>query len=442
MKKATFKGGTHLHGQKERTQSLATIVANVPDKVYIPLSQHTGAPCSPLVQPGDEVKKGQKIGEGKGFVTSPIHASVSGKVAAIETKEHPGGNFVSCIVIENDRQEQWADTVQPRLNPQDLTPEEIRKIVYEAGIVGLGGAAFPSHVKYSPVEGKKAEIVILNGVECEPFITADHRIMLEKPERIIAGLRYIMKAVDCPQGVIAIEDNKPDAIAIMEKLVAEDPRISVTVLAEKYPQGSEKQLIYACTQREIPVGGLPLDVGAIVNNVGTAAAVADAIELGRPLIERIVTLNGDGIANPANYSVRIGTLVSELIAQSGGFTGEIEKIIGGGPMMGKALSSADVPIVKGSSGILVLQKIQAAPEKEYNCVRCAKCIDACPAFLEPTTIVKLAKRGLWEETEKNDVLNCIECGSCVYVCPARIPLVQYIRRAKQAIMAARAKAKK
>ncbi len=442
MKKATFKGGIHLHGHKERTKGLATMPANVPDKVYIPLSQHTGAPCTPIVQVGDEVKKGQKIGEGKGFVTSPIHASVSGKVTAIETKEHPGGSFVSCIVIENDRQEVWADTVKPQFNSQNLTPEEIRKIVFEAGIVGLGGAAFPSHVKYSPVEGKKAEVVILNGVECEPFITADHRIMLEKPERIVAGLRYIMKAVDCPRGVIAIEDNKPDAIAVMEKIVESEKNISVLTLAEKYPQGSEKQLIYACTQREIPVGGLPLDVGAIVNNVGTAAAVADAIEKGIPLIERIVTLNGDGIEKPANYMVRIGTLIKELIAQSGGYTGEIEMIIGGGPMMGKALSSDEVPIVKGSSGVLVTTKQATNHAKEYNCVRCAKCIDACPAFLEPTTIAKLAKRGLWEDTERNDVLNCIECGSCVYVCPARIPLVQYIRRAKQAIMAARAKAKK
>lgn len=442
MRKGTFKGGIHLAGSKEATQGQGILAAVIPDRVFIPISQHTGAPCSPIVQIGDEVKKGQKIGEGKGFVTAPIHASVSGKVAAIELKEHPGGNFVSCIVIENDGKEEWADTIKPHSSPESLTPEELRKVIFEAGIVGLGGAAFPSHVKYSPVEGKKAEVVILNGIECEPFITADHRVMLEKSERIITGLRYIMKSSGCLKAVIAIEDNKMDAVEIMEKAVAKDSSISVAVLNEKYPQGSEKQLIYACTGREIPIGGLPVDVGVVVNNVGTAAAIADAVELGIPLIERVVTLNGDGISKPANYTVRVGTLFKDLIAQNGGYTGDIEMIIAGGPMMGKTVFSDEIPVVKGTSGIIVRKsKDVKASAKEYHCVRCAKCVDACPAFLEPTTIVKYAKRGIWEEAEENSVLNCIECGSCVYVCPANIPLLQYIRRAKQAIMSARAKAK-
>lgn len=442
MRKGTFKGGIHLAGHKEATQGQGILPAKIPNLVYIPLSQHTGAPCSPLVQAGDEVKIGQKIGEGKGFVTSPIHATVSGKVLAIEQKEHPGGSFVSCIVIENNGKEEWADTVKPHPNPGSLTPEELRKVIFEAGIVGLGGAAFPSHVKYSPVEGKKAEVVILNGIECEPFITADHRVMLERPDRIIAGLRYILKSSGCTKAVIAIEDNKMDAVAVMEKAAAEDSAITVAVMNEKYPQGSEKQLIYACTGREIPIGGLPVDVGVVVNNVGTAAAIADAVELGIPLIQRVVTLNGDGVHKPANYLVRIGTLFKDLIAQSGGYTGEIDMIIAGGPMMGKTVFSDEIPVVKGTSGIVVRKKEDSKVlAKEYHCVRCAKCVDVCPAFLEPTTITKYAKRDLWEDAEKSSVLNCIECGSCVYVCPANIPLLQYIRRAKQAILTARARAK-
>lgn len=440
MRKATFKGGIHLVGHKEMTSGEKTIPAPVPDKVYIPLSQHIGAPCAPLVVVGEEVKKGQRIGEGKGFVSSPIHASVSGKVVAIELKEHPGGSFVPCIVIENDGKEEWAESVRPAGDPPRLSPEDIRKIVFDAGIVGLGGATFPAHVKYSPVEGKKVETVILNGVECEPYITADHRLMLERPERIVAGLRYIMRSVGCDKGVIAIEDNKMDAVALMETAAASETGISVVVLKEKYPQGSEKQLIYACTGRQVPAGGLPLAVGVIVNNVGTAAAIADAVEKGTPLIERYVTVSGSGIRKPANYLVRIGTLFRELLELSGGYTGEIEKIISGGPMMGKTVFSAELPVVKGSSGIVVVRREAVQEVKEYSCVRCAKCIDVCPAFLEPTSIVKMAKRGAWEEAEQNNVMSCIECGSCVYSCPAKIPLIQYIRRAKQAVLAAKAKA--
>jgi Na+-translocating ferredoxin:NAD+ oxidoreductase subunit C len=441
MKKATFRGGIHLAGFKELTSGKPTIPARVPERVYIPLSQNIGAPCAPLVVVGAEVKKGQRIGEGKGFVSSPIHASVSGKVVAIDLKEHPGGSFIQCVVIENDGKEEWADTVKPLADPAALDPEELRKIIFDSGIVGLGGATFPTHVKYSPIEGKKIEEVVLNGVECEPYITADHRLMLEKADRIVAGLRLIMRCVGCEKGVVAIEDNKMDAVSVMEKAASSDKNITVQVLKEKYPQGSEKQLIYACTGKEVPVGGLPLDVGVIVNNVGTAAAIADAVEKGIPLIERYVTISGSGIREPANYLVRIGTLFSDLIAESGGYNGEPERIIAGGPMMGKTVFSDDVPVVKGSSGIVVVRKEEKQEYKEYSCVRCAKCIDICPAFLEPTSLAKMAKRGAWEEAELNNVLSCIECGSCVFSCPARIPLIEYIRRAKQAVLAAKAKAK-
>ena len=440
MKKATFKGGIHLAGFKELTSGKETVPAPIPERVYIPLSQHIGAPCAPLVVVGAQVKKGQRIGEGKGFVSSPIHASVSGKVVGIETREHPGGSFVPCVVIENNGMEEWAETVKPAGDPARLDSEQLRRIISDAGIVGLGGATFPAHVKYAPVEGKKVETVILNGVECEPYITADHRLMLEKADRIVAGLGYIMRSVCCEKGVIAIEDNKMDAVAVMEKAAA-GKNISIVVLKEKYPQGSEKQLISACTGKEVPVGALPLDVGVIVNNVGTAAAIADAVEKGIPLIERYVTISGPGIREPANYLVRIGTLFSELIARSGGYNGEPERIIAGGPMMGKTVFSDDVPVVKGSSGIVIFPKEEMKVPKEFSCVRCAKCIDVCPAFLEPTSLAKMARRSAWEEAEKNNVMSCIECGSCVFSCPAQIPLIEYIRRAKQAVLAAKAKAK-
>jgi electron transport complex protein RnfC len=439
MSKATFKGGVHLAGHKELTCHLAAVSAPAPDRVYIPLSQHIGTPCVPLVVVGDEVKKGQRIGEGKGFVSAPVHASVSGKVVAIELKEHPGGSFVPCIVIENDGRDEWAETVRPPGDPASLTPEELRRIIFEAGIVGLGGATFPTHVKYSPVEGKKIGTVILNGVECEPYITADHRLMLEKGERIVAGLRYIMRSVGCGEGIIAIEDNKMDAVAQLRKLTDGAADIRVMVLEEKYPQGSEKQLIYACTGKQVPVGELPLSVGVIVNNVGTAVAIADAVERGIPLIERYITVSGTGVSRPANYLVRIGTRFCDLIDLSGGYDGDTERLIAGGPMMGKTLFSDDIPVVKGSSGIVVLKKEPCTTAREYPCVRCAKCVDVCPVFLEPTSLAKLVKRSAWPEAEAADVLSCIECGSCAYICPSRIPLIQYIRRAKQAVLAAKNK---
>jgi electron transport complex protein RnfC len=436
MKKATFKGGIHLAGFKELTSGKETIPATIPERVYIPLSQHIGAPCAPLVVVGAEVKKGERIGEGKGFVSSPIHASVCGKVVAVETREHPGGSFVPCVVIENNGREEWAETVRPAGDS-----EQLRRIIFDAGIVGLGGATFPAHVKYAPVEGKKVETVILNGVECEPYITADHRLMLERADRIVAGLGYIMRSVGCEKGLIAIEDNKMDAVSVMEKAAAAGKNIRVVVLREKYPQGSEKQLIYSCTGKEVPVGALPLDVGVVVNNVGTAAAIADAVEKGIPLIERYLTVSGPGIREPANYLVRIGTLFSELIAQSGGYDGEPEMIVAGGPMMGKTVFSAEVPVVKGSSGIVVFRKVEKTAQKEFSCVRCAKCIDVCPASLEPTSLAKMARRGAWEEAEMNNVISCIECGSCVFSCPANIPLIEYLRRAKQAVLATKAKVK-
>lgn len=438
MKKTSFTGGIHPPGRKGMTAEAPTLVAAVPDRLYIPLSQHIGAPCAPLVVVGDRVRKGQVIGRGSGFVSSPVHASVSGTVAAVEVMEHPGGSFVPTVVIDNDRREEWADTVRPCADPASLSPARIAEIVREAGIVGMGGATFPSHVKYAPVEGKKVEAVILNGVECEPYLTADHRLMLERSQRIVAGLSYIMRSVGCGSGIIAVEDNKPDAAKVLQGAAAPVPGIEVVVVPEKYPQGSEKQLIRACTGKEVPVGALPLAVGVIVNNVGTAAAVADAVELGVPLIERYLTVSGDGIARPANYLARIGTLFADLIEESGGLVDGVERIIAGGPMMGRTVFTDRIPVVKGTSGIVALTGRTLPKGREYPCVRCAKCIDACPALLEPTSLAKHARRSAWEEAENGDVMSCIECGSCVYVCPAGIPLIQYIKRAKEAVLAARA----
>lgn len=434
--KRTFKGGTHVTDYKEFTSGLNIVDAKVPTKVYIPMSMHIGAPSKPLVNIGDEVKMGQKIAEAQGFVSVPAHASVSGKVVEITRLPLPNGRFVECIVIENDYQDQWIEPLTPTPDPDKLDSKTLADKVVAAGIVGMGGATFPTHVKYAPSkEGKKADHIIINGIECEPFITADHRIMLEKPERIVAGLKYLMKMADCPKGVIAIEDNKMDAYDVISRLTANEPNIETVLCEEKYPQGSEKQLIYAVTGREVPPGGLPLDVGVIVNNVATAAAVADAVEYNRPLIDRIVTVNGNGINKPMNYRVRIGTLYRDLIEETG-LNGDAAKVISGGPMMGFAVYTLDMPVTKGTSGILIFNEKSDVllREDEGPCVRCARCVDACPMFLEPTTIMKKAKKQDWEGARNYDAASCIECGSCSYVCPAMIPLVQYIRLAKQYVM--------
>ena len=440
MKKVTFIGGTHVDSFKELTSTYESKKAAPPDFVYIPLSQHIGAPCEASCSVGDEVLMGQEIGKTLGFVSAPIHSSVSGKVVSIEQKAHPTGRFVNCIVIENDKQDTMVPSITPEENPQDLTMEQIIRKVRDAGIVGLGGAAFPTHVKYTPPEDTTIDYIILNGIECEPFITADHRLMLEYPEQIVRGLGYILKANGAKRGIVAIEDNKMDAIEKLTECCEAFSEIDVVVCKEKYPQGSEKQLIYAATGREVPVGGLPLDVGVIVNNVGTAKAVCDAVEENMPLIERMVTVSGNSVETPANYVARVGTMFSDLINQSGGYKEENNKILSGGLMMGKSMYSDDVPITKGTSAILVLKDEGVAPPKEHTCVRCAKCIDACPAYLEPTRLAVLTKQKEYERLdEEQNVMSCIECGSCSFVCPANIPLLEYIRLGKQGVVKSKQK---
>lgn len=435
----TFKGGIHPPYNKDFTKHKPVEKAKLPGRVIIPMGQHVGAPCEPVVKVGDLVKKGQKIGEAKAFVSAPIHASISGKVTAVEPRPHPGGGMVMSVVIESDGKDEAFEGIKPSKPLAELTPDEIKNLIREAGIVGMGGAGFPTQVKLSPPPGKTIDTIIVNGAECEPYLTADHRLLVEKPDDVVLGLEAIMKATGVKNGYIAIEENKPDAIEAIKQAIQAKEGIELVELATKYPQGGEKQLINAVTGREVPSGGLPMDVHVIVDNAGTCAAIANAIKTGMPLVERITTITGTGIKEPKNLLIRIGTPFSEIIEQCGGFKGEIGKVIMGGPMMGLAQSVLDVPAVKGTSGILVLAKNDVVLSEQSPCIRCARCVDACPIHLLPTTLGKFAERSMWIEAEEYHALDCIECGCCAYVCPAHIPLTQLIRLAKNHIIASKKK---
>jgi electron transport complex protein RnfC len=413
---------------------------DLPTKVVIPLSQHIGAPCKPLVVVGDEVKIGQKIGEAEGFCSAPVHASISGKVIEIAKKHHPCKGEGMAIVIESDGKMMWDPEIKQRENIDNLSPKELVAIVKEAGIVGMGGAMFPTHVKYSVPEGKHIHTIVINGAECEPYLTCDHRTMLENPFEIIKGINLIMKMTGAKRAIIGIEENKPDAINILKNETTNDDSIEVVSLKTRYPQGAEKMLIYSLTGRKVPTGGLPLDVGIIVNNVGTAKAVHDAVYHGKPLIERPVTVTGD-VKEPKNLMVKIGTSFSDLIEQCKGFDCDPHKILNGGPMMGIAQYTADVPVLKGTSGILVQNKKSLTKEEEKVCIRCGKCVETCPMELMPTTIAAHAKKDSFEGAKEVNALDCIECGCCAYVCPSKIPLVQWIKYAKSEICKVDAKEK-
>ena len=435
MKKNSFSGGLHVDASKGFTNKLSIITVPAPKTVYIPLSQHIGVPCQPIVKVGDEVKMGQMIGESRGFVSIPVHSSVSGRVTGIQRKPTANGRFVDCIVIQNNFEDTLHESIIATEKPEDLSTKEILEKITNSGVAGMGGATFPAHVKLSPPPNKNIEYIILNGIECEPFLTADHRILVERSDKILQGLIYLLKTQPEAKGLVAIEDNKPDAIQIFARLLENEQNISLVICPEKYPQGSEKQLIYACLEREVPAGGLPSDVGVIVQNVGTAAAIADAVEQNIPLIERVLTINGNGIAKPQNVSVRIGTLFSDLIELTGGFIATPSLVISGGLMMGTAVYTLDIPVTKGTSGILIFndKSTFAKRASERDCVRCARCVDVCPMSLEPLSIAGYAKKGRWEDAECFEATSCIECGSCAFVCPSQIPLVQYIRLAKQYI---------
>lgn len=436
MRLLTFKGGIHPPYRKEYSNQKAIERSENPKIVYIPLQQHIGAPAKPIVEVGDLVKVGQKIGEQQGFVSCNVHSSVSGKVIAIKEHELAGGTGV-CIAIENDFLEEAHESVKSKGELDSLSKEEIVGIIKEAGIVGMGGATFPTHVKLSPPPDKKIDVVILNGAECEPYLTADHRLMLENPEDVVFGLKVFMKALNVSKGYIGIEVNKPDALEAVKKAAQKYSDIEVVSLEVKYPQGAEKQLIYACTGREVPSGGLPMDAGAVVNNVGTAAQVAKTIKTGMPLVERITTVTGSCIKEPKNLITKVGTLVSEIIEQCGGFKEDktVGKVIMGGPMMGIAQYTIDIPTNKGTSGILCLDEEESRTPKPQNCLRCGKCLSVCPAFLQPLYISAYSLKNDFESAENHRALDCIECGSCSFVCPARRPLLQSVRNAKREIIA-------
>ncbi len=431
----TFKlGGVHPAENKLSKDKSIEVLA-IPNNASIPFSQHLGAPAKVLVNKGDQVKVGQLIAKGEAFISANIHSSVSGKVVRIDDVTDTSGYKRPAVIIEvgGDEWEESIDRSKELQKEIRLNQKEIIQKINEMGVVGLGGATFPSHVKLMVPEGKKAEVLIINGVECEPYLTSDHRLMMEKGEEMLVGTQILMIALGVNKAMIGIENNKPDAIKHLEGLVQNFKGISVHALKVKYPQGAEKQLIKALVKREVPSGKLPIEVGTVVHNAGTAFAVYEAVQKNKPLFERVVTITGKSVKNPGNFLVRIGTSVSELIEASGGLPDDTGKIIGGGPMMGKALITADVPIVKGTSGILILKEDESARKKINNCIRCAKCISVCPMGLEPYLIEKYVISENFDMVKKERVLDCIECGSCHYTCPSGRPLLDYLRYGKSKV---------
>ena len=409
----------------------------LPKTVTIPLSQHIGAPAVAAVVKGDRVKTGQVIATSTGFVSSNIHSSVTGTVTAIDTFVDSAGLRKPGITISVEPDE-WAEGIdlsEKLVRECTLSPKDIVDKISSAGIAGMGGATFPTHVKLSVPDGKKAEWLVINGVECEPYLTADHRVMLERGEEILIGVKILAQALEASHVAIGIENNKPDAISNLRKLAASVAReIEIVPLKTQYPQGGEKQLIAAVTGRQVPGGSLPIDVGCVVQNVSTALAVYEAVQKNKPLIERVVTVTGKKLSKPSNLLVRIGTSVNELIGFCGGMPEDYGKVIGGGPMMGRAMGNTDSPVVKGTSGILIMPVAESRRRQEELCIRCAKCVTVCPMGLEPYFLSKLSQKDKWEEAEKNRITDCIECGSCSWKCPSSIPLLDYIRMGKGEVM--------
>ena len=439
MGKLTFRGGIHPYEGKELSKD-HPIEKYLPkgDLVY-PLSQHIGAPSVPCVKKGDTVLAGQKIADAGGFVSVPLHASVSGTVKGIEKRLNATGSMVDCIVIENDQQYQETEFQEARL--EDLTKEEILNRIKEGGVVGMGGAGFPTHVKLAPKDPSKIEYVLVNGAECEPYITSDYRRMIEEPEKVVKGLQVILTLFDSAKGYICIEGNKPDCIAKMKELVKDIDRIEVKEMMTKYPQGGERTLIYAATGREINSTMLPADVGCVVDNVETVISVYKAVILGRPVNSRVVTVTGDGIKEPKNLLVLAGTDMSELVDAAGGLKAKIAKAISGGPMMGFALYDLHVPCTKTTSAFLFLEHdaVSEAQEIQTACINCGRCVSVCPGHVLPARLAKLAERGDMAGFEALDGMECCECGCCSYICPAKRPLTQSIKSMRKMVLASRRK---
>ncbi len=422
---AGYYGGVHPSEKKELSEHAALTPFPAPQQVVIPMSMHLGAPANPVVQVGDPVKVGQMIGEATGFISAPVHASVSGTVVAIEERPHASRGTCLAVVIENDGKNTLHESVQPHGSLEDLEPAQIIEIVKNAGIVGMGGAGFPTYVKLNP--GKPIEYVLLNGCECEPYLTADHQLLLHFADDVIFGLQAMMKTVDAPKGVIVVEDNKPDAIRLLEEKTAGMENITICTAKTKYPQGAEKMLIKRVTGRMVPSGKLPADVGCVVGNVSTTKAIADAIKTGMPLISRITSVTGEYIAKPGNFIVPIGTSAQALIDCCGGITKEGVTVKAGGPMMGFPQTTLDTPIMKGSNGIIAIAADHTQPQE---CIKCGRCVDVCPMELKPLKYAKFAKEESWQGMKDENVMDCMECRCCEYICPSKIPLVSYIKTGK------------
>ena len=430
-------GGVHPSDNKQWSKGSAIEVMELPDVVNIPLSQHIGAPATAIVKKGDKVVVGQRIAEATGFMSANIHAPISGTVTAVDLQPNGQGIRQMMITIkrEDDIWDEAIDRSETLITECNLEPKAIIEKIKDAGIVGMGGATFPTHVKLSIPDGKKAEILIINGVECEPYLTSDYRTMLERGEQLIAGTRILMRAIGVTNAVIGVEANKPDAVKHLQTIIGSATDIKVQMLKTQYPQGGEKQLIAAVTGREVPAPpALPIDVGAVVCNASTAVAVYEAVQKNKPLIERVVTVTGAAVPAPKNLLTRFGTPVEALIAKCGGLAEGDVKVINGGPMMGRALSNIAMPVMKGCSGITIMVGSAAIRGTESACIKCAKCVEACPMVLEPYLLSKQARKKAWDAMESNDITSCIECGCCQFTCPANIPLLDYIRLGKQTVM--------
>jgi electron transport complex protein RnfC len=432
-RQSTFHSGVHPADSKELTASSPICRLPFPDEVVLPLQQHTGAPAKLMVRVGDHVERGDMIAAAQGFISSPVHASAAGKVAAIGPWPHPSGQYQTAVRIAVDRYS--AQTTRRRLVPhwEELSREETVAAVQQAGVVGLGGAAFPAHVKLSPPPDQEIDTLVINGCECEPYLTSDHRVMVEYTERVYLGIRIMLHCLGIERALIGIEQNKPDAIEAMRAALPADLDIEVVALEAKYPQGAEKMLIKSLLDREVPSGGLPGKIGVVVQNVGSVATLAEVFETGLPLIERIVTMTGPGVREPGNWIVPVGTKLMDLLAGSGGLADDASEIIFGGPMMGISVASLDTPVLKGTSGVLVLSESEAPPEERYPCIRCGRCLDACPVFLNPQRLGALGKGERWSEMADHHLMDCMLCGCCSYVCPSNIPLTHLFAMGKSAL---------